>query len=142
MNITSLLNPEIDDHPMFRSRRKSSARLRFTRHSTSDNIDARGNSFDSLSDVPIKRLKYKEAKDAPKFEKGDPKGEILYPPFEPGIEDSELVRQYKKFSIYPKGDISLYPRHIPYASDKKSFLARTGKAGFEGEDVTLVAIRT
>lgn len=94
-------------------------------------------SSDSVSNVPLKKQKLKEAKDAPKFEKGNPKGEVLFPPYETDGKDGELERQLRRFDIYPRAGIDAYPRHIPYTSDKKSFLARTGKVGFEGKHLPI-----
>jgi len=132
MNITSLLNPETEEHPVFATLRRSSSRTRASRQHNTANI--KSDPFDDLlSDEPIMQKKYKDAKDAPKFERGDPRGNVLYPPYEADTQDTEIMRQYKKFGIFPCGDISLYPRHIPYTSEKKSFLARTGKSGFEGQ---------
>ena len=69
-------------------------------------------------------------KDAPVFEKGDVRGELRYPPYEE--QDEELARWHRKFQIHPMGEISHYPRHIPYNSEKKSFLEKTGRESFEG----------
>ncbi|KAL1621830.1 hypothetical protein SLS54_005353 [Diplodia seriata] len=70
----------------------------------------------------------KPSKTAAVFVKGKAKGEVRYPPFE-NIDDYEL-HQYR---IFPRrlDHIKDYPRHIPYNSEKKSFLAKTGREAFE-----------
>lgn len=79
----------------------------------------------------------KLAKDAAIFAKGKTKGEVRYPPYEAG-DDEELASQHRKYQIYPMGHIADYCRHIPYNSEKKSFLAKTGRESFEGESVSNV----
>lgn len=75
----------------------------------------------------------KVSKTAAVFVKGEPKGEVRYPPHEVD-DDDELVKELIKYRITPSPlrDIKKYPRHIPYNSDKKSFLTRTGREAFEG----------
>ncbi|KAK8255381.1 hypothetical protein HDK77DRAFT_498247 [Phyllosticta capitalensis] len=74
----------------------------------------------------------KVSKTAAVFVKGEPKGEVRYPPHEVD-DDDELVKELIKYRITPSPlrDIKKYPRHIPYNSDKKSFLTRTGREAFE-----------
>ena len=69
-------------------------------------------------------------KDGAVFAKGKIKGEVNYPPFE--RLDEETMREVQKFQVYPLGKIQEYCRHIPYNSEKKSFLERTGRESFEG----------
>ena len=71
------------------------------------------------------------SKDGPVFSKGKIKGKVLYPPFE--NLDQASVRAVRKFKVFPLEDISKYPRHIPYNSEKKSFLEKTGRESFEGK---------
>ena len=73
----------------------------------------------------------KMAKDAAVFAKGKTKGEIRYKPCE--IQTGEVAEQHKKLQVYPIGHITEYCRHIPYNSEKKSFLEKTGRESFEGE---------
>ncbi|OCK76325.1 DNA-binding domain of Mlu1-box binding protein MBP1, partial [Lepidopterella palustris CBS 459.81] len=73
----------------------------------------------------------KVPKDAPIFTKGSKfKGKINYPPHEAG-DDEELAAQHHRFQIYPLGEIGKYCRHIPYNSEKKDFMAKTGRESFE-----------
>lgn len=70
------------------------------------------------------------SKDAAIFAKGKAEGEIRYCPCE--IQDAETAKQHATFQVYPIGHIAEYPRHIPYNSEKKSFLEKTGRESFEG----------
>jgi hypothetical protein len=78
------------------------------------------------------------AKDAAIFNKGKVKGEVRYPPWD---DDSRLRRsshyedmrrEMARFAVFPLGRIREFPRHIPYSSDKKGFLEKTGRDSFEG----------
>lgn len=71
-------------------------------------------------------------KDAPVFNPGSARGEIRYPPCE---ERNEFLdSQHALFEIHPAIDhISDFPRHIPYSSEKKAFLEKTGRESFEGD---------
>jgi hypothetical protein len=70
-------------------------------------------------------------KDGAIFIKGKIKGEVNFPPFE-GL-DEETVCEVEKFQVHPLGKITEYSRHIPYNSEKKSFLEKTGRESFEGK---------
>jgi hypothetical protein len=77
--------------------------------------------------------KVKMSKAAATFVKGKPKGEVNYPPFESQDDlDALTVAAYEKFEVKPIGQISDYPKRIPYNSEKKSFQQKTGRDGFEG----------
>ena len=80
---------------------------------------------------PSSNKKAKMIKDAPVFAKGKTKGEIRYPPFEE-VDDETICWELKRLHLYPLGNITEYPRHIPYNSDKKGFLEKTGRESFEG----------
>jgi len=69
-------------------------------------------------------------KDAAVFSKGKTRGDMNYPPFE--RFDEATLREIEKFDVFPLGKIQDYPRHIPYNSEKKSFLEKTGRESFEG----------
>ncbi len=73
------------------------------------------------------------SKDGAVFSKGKIKGRVEYPPFERLDRDS--VRAVRKFKVFPFGDIAKYPRHIPYNSEKKSFLEKTGRESLEGKQL-------
>ncbi|KUM61271.1 hypothetical protein ACN42_g5841 [Penicillium freii] len=70
----------------------------------------------------------KMAKDAPVFRRGKIQGECRYPPCEE--RDAELEKAHRELSLRPMGNIADYPRHIPYASDKKTFQEKTGRDSF------------
>lgn len=76
------------------------------------------------------RKKQKISKDAAIFSKGKPTGEVRYQPCE--FQDEEIAVEHRRFQIYPMGQIAQYCRHIPYNSEKKSFLEKTGRESFEG----------
>jgi hypothetical protein len=78
-------------------------------------------------------IRQKIPKDAPIFTEGNKiVGHVNFPPHEAG-DDLELAAQHRRFQVYPLGDIyKKGVRHIPYNSDKKDFLNKTGRDAFEG----------
>ncbi|KAH7383296.1 hypothetical protein BKA66DRAFT_417681 [Pyrenochaeta sp. MPI-SDFR-AT-0127] len=74
----------------------------------------------------------KVAKDMPIFLDGNTVvGIVNFPPHEAGC-DQELISQHRRFQVYPSGDIcNKSVRHIPYSSDKKDFMDKTGHDAFE-----------
>ena len=87
--------------------------------------------FPAQSAIPRRQ---KLAKDAPVFSEGTKIiGHVNYPPHEAG-NDRDLQARHREFRVFPLGEISKKGvRHIPYASDKKDFLNKTGREAFEGE---------
>lgn len=79
-------------------------------------------------------------KDGAVFAKGKIKGEVNFPPFEQF--DEETTREVQRFEVYPLGKIQEYSRHIPYNSEKKSFLEKTGRESFEGTVMRLPQLTT
>ena len=79
---------------------------------------------------PPSRKKQKLSKDAAVFSRGIIRGECRYPPCE--YRDEALAAYHQQYEIHPLGHIAEYPRHIPYNSEKKSFLDKTGRESFEG----------
>lgn len=77
---------------------------------------------------PMKRTKM--SKDCALFVKGKPKGDVNFPPFD--RLDEEGLRDMERFKISPLGAIWNYARHIPYNSEKKIFMDKTGRESFEG----------
>jgi hypothetical protein len=79
----------------------------------------------------------KVAKDAPVFSEGNKiVGFVNYPPHEAG-ESRELRVEHERFQVYPLGEIyKKGVRHIPYNSDKKDFLDKTGRDAFESKSST------
>jgi hypothetical protein len=85
--------------------------------------------------APTRTKGAKLPKDAPIFRKGPTKGEVKFPPHEAG-DDAELAAQHRRFKIFPGGSagkIADFCHRIPYSSDKKTFLAKTGREAFEGK---------
>lgn len=76
------------------------------------------------------RKKAKLTKDAPVFHHGPIRGECRFPPDE--YQDAELAAYHQQFELTPFGEIADYPRHIPYNSEKKTFLERTNREYLEG----------
>jgi hypothetical protein len=83
----------------------------------------------------------KLAKDAPIFSEGAKiVGHVNYPPHEAG-NDRDLQARHREFRVFPLGEIiKKGVRHIPYASDKKDFLNKTGRDAFEGRCDSLLAM--
>lgn len=69
-------------------------------------------------------------KDVTRFAISRTKGEIRYVPCE--ARDEEVAAQHQLFQIYPMCGIAKYCKTIPYSSEKKGFLEKTGREGFEG----------
>ena len=109
-------------------------------------VIAGGEASDGRS--PAKRTKL--VKDAPVFIPGEVRAQVNYPPFElneipvclSASQHDELVREHKRFQVYPNGDntgdqpgmlIGSCPKAIPYSSEKKDLLNKTGLEGFNGE---------
>ncbi|GBF62444.1 hypothetical protein TMEN_4989 [Trichophyton mentagrophytes] len=111
-SIASLLNPEPD------STKKNQKVL-----APGSSLNERG----SQSSPPAK--KQKVSKDAAVFTRGRVRGPLKYPPCE--WQDEKLAEAHKLFEIHPMGHITEFPRHIPYNSEKKSFLEKTGRESFE-----------
>lgn len=86
----------------------------------------------SETSVRSRVKRQKMAKDAPIFKLDKPRGEIRYPPCED--RDEQLKKEHERFELFPMGEekISDFPRHVPYNSEKKSFLEKTGRECFEG----------
>lgn len=95
----------------------------------------------SSPSVTTEPKRQKISKVAAVFVKGKAKGDVRYPPYE-NVDDPELAAEHRKYQIYPMDHIRDYPRHIPYNSEKKSFLAKTGREAFEGKQEPSNASRT
>lgn len=117
MDIKSLLNSPVNGSRQRRNEPSSSPRP-FAQHYLADNIAPK---------------RQKLAKDAPVFAEGTKVvGHVNYPPHEAG-RDRDLELRHRDFGVFPLGQIYRKGvRHIPYASDKKDFLEKTGREAFEG----------
>ena len=80
----------------------------------------------------LSSAKSKMSKDGAVLFKGKIMGRVMFPPFE--NLDPESLQAVQKYKIFPLGEIVKYPRHIPYNSEKKSFLEKTGRHSFEGRN--------
>ena len=92
---------------------------------------------------PALRPKPKIIKDAPVFTPSSPRGPVRFPPhvsnsttITSGTDTSPpsepLSAYHAHFSLYPPApEIALYPRHIPYNSEKRVFVNATARDFFE-----------
>ncbi|KAL9109717.1 MAG: hypothetical protein Q9227_005586 [Pyrenula ochraceoflavens] len=108
-----LLNPVLEDGDIFRQLPSPSSSV-----SVSDYIPP-----------PPPRKKAKISKDAAIFARGNIRGECRFPPCE--YQDKIIAAEHRKYRIHPIGHIAEFPRHIPYNSEKRSFLEATGRESFE-----------
>ncbi|KAI4109554.1 MAG: hypothetical protein LQ339_001667 [Xanthoria mediterranea] len=70
----------------------------------------------------------KLCKDEATFVKGRPQIEVNYWPCEG--RDGKAEDEHRKYSVFPIGHIAEYCKHVPYRSEKKSLLSKTGREGF------------
>ncbi|KAL8897981.1 MAG: hypothetical protein Q9192_002321 [Flavoplaca navasiana] len=70
----------------------------------------------------------KLCKDEATFVKGKPQIEVNYWPCE--FQDEKAAAEHRKYKVYPFGEIAEYCKHVPYRSEKKTFLSKTGREGF------------
>ncbi|KAF1911153.1 hypothetical protein BDU57DRAFT_533706 [Ampelomyces quisqualis] len=115
MRITALLNPfRADEYGYHRSHVSTPA----------DNT--------SLTSSNAMPRRHKIPKDAPIFSEGNKiVGHVNYPPYE-AEGSQELTEEHDRFRVFPRGEIQKKGvRHIPYNSDKKDFLDKTGRDAFE-----------
>ncbi|KAH8804654.1 hypothetical protein F5884DRAFT_754254 [Xylogone sp. PMI_703] len=117
LSVASLLNPVNADEgdPPLSSYTPS-------RYSPCSTYSSPGFSF-----LPNKKPKM--TKDGAVFAKGKVKGEVNFPPFQ--HLDPVTTRSVQRFQVFPLGKIDEFCRHIPYNSEKKSFLEKTGRESFE-----------
>ena len=136
LNINALLNPSESSQRIAETSSNSQA---FIRNGTPTPLSPES----QATPPPSARSKrQKLIKDGAVFERGPLKGPNNYPPhesMEPSIiltskQAEELALQHRRFQIFPSGNqsaddglISDFPRRIPYSSDKKSFLNKTGR---------------
>jgi len=116
MKIQTLLNPLRSDMYEYRD-------------SSSPTPSSIPRSFMTHTSTPKRK---KIPKDAAVFTEGKFKGPVNYPPHEAG-NDEELASFHRQYQIHPVGEIGRYCRHIPYNSEKKDFMAKTGRESFEGK---------
>ncbi|KZF25189.1 hypothetical protein L228DRAFT_265664 [Xylona heveae TC161] len=113
LSVASLLNPITSEQGCY--------------HRSGDFLEKYNGEISAMPSRPVK--KQKVAKDAAIFAKGKARGQVRYPPFE--AVDEESASHHRRFQMFPMGHIAEYCRHIPYNSEKKSFLEKTGRESFE-----------
>lgn len=128
VSVASLLNPVPKESRSEEFRLTPSLSELSTRISSPPSY---GSPVFSFSSSPI--FKQKMTKDGAVFVKGKTKGDINYPPFE--RLDEKTSREVRRFHVKHLGSIEDYARHIPYNSEKKTFLDRTGRECFEGKSI-------
>ncbi|KIX03426.1 uncharacterized protein Z518_06978 [Rhinocladiella mackenziei CBS 650.93] len=121
--IRSLLNPVLDD-----SRLDSNDDNKHDLSTHDGQASAASEEQPSRKEKPL-RKKPRMCKDAAVFQPGKIRGECRYPPHED--QDTYLATKHQMFEVHPIGEIATYPRHIPYNSEKKLFLEKTGRECFE-----------
>ncbi|KAK5071241.1 hypothetical protein LTR64_007745 [Lithohypha guttulata] len=92
-------------------------------------MPATPNTTPTMTEMPSPRKRTKLTKDAPIFTAGPIRGQCRFPPDE--FQDEELAAHHQQFEVTPFGEIADFPRHIPYNSEKKSFLEKTGREHLE-----------
>jgi len=122
LSLASLLNPI--------SIESRTERLPLTNSEPFTTTSSHGGSPLLLTPSTVPTKKQKMTKDGAIFTKAMVRGEVNYHPFEDF--DETTLREIQKFQIYPLGKIREYSRHIPYNSEKKTFLEKTGRESFEG----------
>jgi hypothetical protein len=83
-----------------------------------------------VSSPTLQPKELRMSKDSAIFAKGEIRGEVRYPPYETPSED--VKKMLREFQVYPMTGLAEFCRHIPYNSEKKSFLEKTGRESFEG----------
>ncbi|KAL3421074.1 APSES transcription factor Xbp1 [Phlyctema vagabunda] len=124
-SVASLLNPAVKKEPRSNGSRRPSSPSSSSLYTTSPS--PYGSPL--LSTRPNIVFKQKMTKDGAVFVKGKTKGTVNYPPFDRLDEKSTQLAE--KFEVKYLGAIWEYARHIPYNSEKKTFLDKTGRESFE-----------
>ncbi|OWP05517.1 hypothetical protein B2J93_7861 [Marssonina coronariae] len=131
LSVASLLNPvKVTPEPP-REPPRGSTRLPSSSPSSSSSSPCTSTSTRRRPLLPSQSCvkKTKMNKDGAVFAKGKVRGQVRFAPFE--RLDEEVLREVQKFHVYPLGNIQDYSRHIPYNSEKKTFLEKTGRESFE-----------
>jgi hypothetical protein len=133
-SIESLLNP-LPDQTGSNNHHEDDVNISYFHRSSISSLPSRqeSNTFSQFQSQTPPNKKPRVAKDAPIFIPGSVRGEVRYPPCADQIADGTFAEEHAKFSIYPRvEDIADFPRHIPYSSEKKSLMEKTGRESFEG----------
>lgn len=134
LRINNLLNPTANDreanHPVSRSS---------TPAYTANDLTPTPTPGPETPVTPASTRRQKNGKGVAK--PAPTKGIVRYKSFEcnsdflcsdPALRD-EIISQHRKFQVSAEGPglISEFPKHIPYASDRKDFFNKTGREAFE-----------
>jgi hypothetical protein len=85
----------------------------------------------AVTATPSTPKRQKVPKDAAIYTHAPVNGPVNFPPHE-YEDDAQLTAQHRVFQIYPLGSIlEKSARRIPYSSDKKDFMLKTGRDAFE-----------
>lgn len=146
LNIHSLLNPATDGDRYRVQYQAQAATPPLTPAFTTHAFSPYGSPLAHRSPTPSLSKRQKLVKDAAVFTRGEINGRVHYPPFECTEDASylnpqqrqELRQQHQNFKIFPFGNaadgrIADFPRHIPYSSEKKGFLNKTGRDALDGK---------
>ncbi|KAI1629207.1 hypothetical protein EDD37DRAFT_40692 [Exophiala viscosa] len=123
--IRSLLNPVMDDCNHDSNADSNDDVVTQSSHTSTDTARRER---EHGHDKPM-RKKQKVCKDAALFKADTIRGDCRYPPHEE--QDEMLAAKHQMYEVYPVGQITAYPRHIPYNSGKKLFWEKTGRESFE-----------
>lgn len=140
-SIESLLNP-LPDRTGPKHHHEDDANISYFHRSSISSLPDHqmSNTFNQSQSQTPPTKKPRVAKDAPIFIPGSVRGEVRYPPCVDQVEPT-LTEEHAKFSIYPPvEEIADYPRHIPYSSEKKSLMEKTGRESFEGMHFPLYSL--
>ncbi|KAM0718800.1 hypothetical protein Q7P37_005871 [Cladosporium fusiforme] len=144
LRIQNLLNPEVPDNRLQRSISPPP-----TPASIANNSTVTSTPCPETPQTPASKGK-KPAKDGGAFVRGCPQGNVKFEPVECNTyshaltvgENAELKEQHRRFQLFPSGGeaglIREFPKHIPYASDKKGFFEKTGREAFEVFQYTFI----
>lgn len=137
MKISSILNPTPSSPSTMRRTNVSTSTRRTSPH-TATSSSSPSPAYSPSPKVTFKApATKKNPKDAPKWEEGPTAGEVKYPPFVISSDYRKKLEAKFDFFAGPSGDMAMYPEHIPYSSEKKNFLAKTGREGFDGQSLFL-----
>lgn len=130
LSLTSLLNSET----LFSRASKRHQHIQHTEHlSKHHTISSQYNCQVIIREqCQPQQGKQKMAKNGLVYVQSNVKGQVNFYPFD--AYDSASRQQVQRFGIKTSRDqIMRCPRHIPYNSEKKSFLEKTGRESFEGK---------
>ena len=143
MKIQSLLNPSAMESP---SDTNNSASPPLTPAYTAAESTAFSTPQSTTTAPDFAGKGQKRVKEDNSYTSSGQRAAVIYPPFEiheralclSKVDQDELYRKHRQFKVKVPGKdgaghIADHTRHIPYSSDKKDFLEKTGRDGFNGK---------